>query len=415
MDKILNIKEPFNLNRQDFAHNETAPLDGIRILDMSRLVAGNALTHVLADYGAEVIKIERPEQGDDLRNWCVKGMSLHWKVYARNKKSITLNLHSKRGRTILLDLVKSSHMLVENFLPGTLEKWNLGPTILHKVNRKLIIVRISGWGQSGPDRTVPGFGTLVEARSGFAAMNGFADRSPVLPPLALADMVAGLYGAVVALVALRHCEIKEGRGQVLDLPLFDPLLSILGPQAALYELTGQLPNRLGSQSNLTAPRNTYQCRDGKYVALSASMQSMYERLMRTIGRPELIKDERFSTNANRVKNNDQIDSIVARFIEKHDQNEALIIFREAGVTVGPVHNIEELLNDPLVKDNKVIIRVPDEDLNSVLMHNVAARLSETPGLIRSPAPKLGEHTVEILGSLGLQEADVKALKQQGVI
>ena len=411
----MNIKEPFDLNRQDFARNETAPLDGIRILDMSRLVAGNALTHVLADYGAEVIKIERPEQGDDLRNWRVEGMSVHWKVYARNKKSITLNLRSKRGRTILLDLVKSSHMLVENFLPGTLEKWDIGPSRLHKVNRKLIIVRISGWGQSGPDRTVPGFGSLVEARSGFAAMNGFADRSPVLPPLALADMVAGLYGAVAALVALRHCEVKEGRGQVLDLPLFDPLLSILGPQAALYELTGQLPSRLGSRSNLTAPRNTYQCRDGKYVALSASMQSMYERLMQTIGRPELIKDERFSTNANRVKNNDQIDSIVAQFIEKYDQNDALMIFREAGVTVGPVHNMEGLLNDPLVKDNKIIIRVPDEDLDSVLMHNVAARLSETPGLIRSPAPKLGEHTVEILGSIGLQKTDVESLKQRGVI
>ncbi len=371
-DRALKAEQPFDLNRQEFARAEAAPLDGIRVLDLSRLVAGNALTHVLADYGAEVIKVERPGQGDDLRNWRVEGISIHWKVYARNKKSVTLNLRSERGRAILLDLVRSSHMLVENFLPGTLEEWDLGPDILHAVNYKLIIVRISGWGQSGPDRALPGFGSLVEARSGFAAMNGFADRPPVLPPLALADMVAGLYGAVAALVALRHCEVKEGRGQILDLPLFDPLLSILGPQAALYELT-------------------------------------------TIGRPELIEDERFLTNADRVDNNDQLDRVVADFIKKQDQRDVLNIFREAGVTVGPVHDTVGMLNDPLVKENGVIVRVPDDDIDSVLMHNIAARLSETPGLIRTPAPKLGEHTVEILCGIGIHEADVELLKQQGVI
>ena len=404
-----------DLIRQDFARDAAAPLDGVRILDLSRLVAGNALTHVLADFGAEVIKVERPGQGDDLRNWRVEGVSIHWKVYARNKKSITVNMRSDRGRAILLDLVKTAQMLVENFLPGTLEQWELGPDVLLAVNPKLIIVRISGWGQSGPDRSVPGFGSLVEARSGFAAMNGFADRPPVLPPLALADMVAGLYGAVAALVALRHCEVDQGKGQVVDLPLFDPLLSILGPQAALYELTGELPERLGSRSNLTAPRNSYRCRDGQFVALSASMQSMYERLMRTIGRPELIEDRRFLTNADRVRNNDQLDRIVAQFIENHDQHDALQIFRDAGVTVGPVHDTLGMLSDPLVKENKVMVRLPDEDIDSVVMHNVAARLSETPGLIRSPAPTLGEHNNEILGEIGIDETELSTLGEQGVI
>jgi crotonobetainyl-CoA:carnitine CoA-transferase CaiB-like acyl-CoA transferase len=379
------------------------------------LVAGNALTHVLADFGAEVVKVERPGQGDDLRNWRVEGVSIHWKVYARNKKSITVNMRSERGRAILLDLVKTSQMLVENFLPGTLEQWELGPDVLHAANPKLVIVRISGWGQSGPDRSVPGFGSLVEARSGFAAMNGFADRPPVLPPLALADMVAGLYGAVAALVALRHCEVDQGKGQVVDLPLFDPLLSILGPQAALYELTGELPERLGSRSNLTAPRNSYRCRDGQFVALSASMQSMYERLMRTIGRPELIEDNRFLTNADRVQNNDQLDRVVAQFIESHDQYDVLQIFRDAGVTVGPVHDTLGMLNDPLVKENKVMVRLPDEEIDSVVMHNVAARLSETPGLIRSPAPTLGEHNSEILGDIGIDETELSTLGEQGVI
>ena len=408
-------RDRIDLIQQDFARDAAAPLDGVRILDLSRLVAGNALTHVLADFGAEVVKVERPGQGDDLRNWRVEGVSIHWKVYARNKKSITVNMRSDRGRTILLDLVKTSQMLVENFLPGTLEQWELGPDVLHAANPKLVIVRISGWGQSGPDRSVPGFGSLVEARSGFAAMNGFADRPPVLPPLALADMVAGLYGAVAALVALRHCEVDQGKGQVVDLPLFDPLLSILGPQAALYELTGELPERLGSRSNLTAPRNSYRCRDGQFVALSASMQSMYERLMRTIGRPELIEDRRFLTNADRVRNNDQLDRIVAQFIENHDQHDVLQIFRDAGVTVGPVHDTLGMLSDPLVKENKVMVRLPDEDIDSVVMHNVAARLSETPGLIRSPAPTLGEHNNEILGDIGIDETELFTLGEQGVI
>ena len=408
-------RDRIDLIQQDFARDAAAPLDGVRILDLSRLVAGNALTHVLADFGAEVVKVERPGQGDDLRNWRVEGVSIHWKVYARNKKSITVNMRSERGRAILLDLVKTSQMLVENFLPGTLEQWELGPEVLHAANPKLVIVRISGWGQSGPDRRVPGFGSLVEARSGFAAMNGFADRPPVLPPLALADMVAGLYGAVAALVALRHCEVDQGKGQVVDLPLFDPLLSILGPQAALYELTGELPERLGSRSNLTAPRNSYRCRDGQFVALSASMQSMYERLMRTIGRPELIEDNRFLTNADRVQNNDQLDRVVAQFIESHDQYDVLQIFRDAGVTVGPVHDTLGMLNDPLVKENKVMVRLPDEEIDSVVMHNVAARLSETPGLIRSPAPTLGEHNSEILGDIGIDETELSTLGEQGVI
>ena len=408
-------RDRIDLIQQDFARDAAAPLDGVRILDLSRLVAGNALTHVLADFGAEVVKVERPGQGDDLRNWRVEGVSIHWKVYARNKKSITVNMRSERGRAILLDLVKTSQMLVENFLPGTLEQWELGPDVLHAANPKLVIVRISGWGQSGPDRSVPGFGSLVEARSGFAAMNGFADRPPVLPPLALADMVAGLYGAVAALVALRHCEVDQGKGQVVDLPLFDPLLSILGPQAALYELTGELPERLGSRSNLTAPRNSYRCRDGQFVALSASMQSMYERLMRTIGRPELIEDSRFLTNADRVQNNDQLDRVVAQFIESHDQYDVLQIFRDAGVTVGPVHDTLGMLNDPLVKENKVMVRLPDEEIDSVVMHNVAARLSETPGLIRSPAPTLGEHNSEILGDIGIDETELSTLGEKGVI
>ena len=264
---VDNIKKP-PLSETEYRADASGPLDDIRVLDLSRLVAGNALTHFLADFGAEVIKVERPGYGDDLRNWRVDGISIHWKVYARNKKSVTLNFRQGKGRELLLELAETAQVLVENFIPGTLEKWNLGPEVLHRANPDLIIVRISGWGQTGPDRRFPGFGSLVEARTGFAAMNGFADRAPVLPPLALADMVAGLYGGVATLVALRHREVSGGAGQVIDLPLFDPLLSILGPQAAEYELTGEIPIRMGSGIHTTAPRNVYCCGAVSYTHLT---------------------------------------------------------------------------------------------------------------------------------------------------
>lgn len=399
----------------EYRPDASGPLDDLRVLDLSRLVAGNTLTHFLADFGAEIIKIERPGYGDDLRNWRVDGISVYWKVYARNKKSVTLNFRQDKGRELLLELAETAQILVENFIPGTLEKWNLGPEILHEVNPDLIVVRISGWGQTGPDKRFPGFGSLVEARTGFAALNGFADRAPVLPPLALADMVAGLYGGVATLVALRHREVSGGAGQVIDLPLFDPLLSILGPQAAQYELTGEIPTRMGSRLQATAPRNVYCCRDGRYVALSASMQSMFERLMETIGQPDFVTDPRFLTNADRVKHSDTLDSAIGKFIGSRSQAENLAIFQDSGVTVGPVHDIVGLLEDPLVKGREVIVRLPDDEMESLAMHNIPARLSVTPGLIRAPAPALGEHNVEVLTQLGYGNVDLTEFAEEGTI
>ncbi|MFP6727570.1 MAG: CoA transferase [Alphaproteobacteria bacterium] len=403
------------IRRRDYQPDAPAPLDGVRVLDLSRLVAGNALTHVLADYGAEVIKVERPGKGDDLRNWRVEGKSIHWKVYARNKKSITLNLGDKKGRELLLRLVEDAQVLVENFLPGKLEEWNLGPDALLERNPRLVIVRISGWGQTGPDRDNPGFGSLVEARTGFAAMNGFPDRPPVLPPLALADMVAGMYGGMVTLVALREVEINGGWGQVLDLPLFDPMLAILGPQAAEYQLTGKVSARSGSRSTTTAPRNTYQTRDSKYVALSASMQSMAERLFKTIRREDLIDDPRFKTNADRVRNNDILDPIIGEFMAQHDQAELLAVFKAAGVTVGPVHDTAAMLDDRMVQEREIMLRFPDEEMGELYMHNVAAHLSQTPGQIRHPAPFLGQHNNEIFCALGFTPEEIATLRKEDVI
>jgi len=411
---VDNIKK-HPLSEIEYRPDASGPLDDIRVLDLSRLVAGNALTHFLADFGAEVIKVERPGYGDDLRNWRVDGISIHWKVYARNKKSVTLNSRKGKGRELLLELAETAQVLVENFIPGTLEKWDLGPEVLHRANPDLVVVRISGWGQTGPDRGFPGFGSLVEARTGFAAMNGFADRAPVLPPLALADMVAGLYGGVATLVALRHREVSGGAGQVIDLPLFDPLLSILGPQAAQYELTGKIPTRMGSQIHTTAPRNVYCCRDGRYVAVSASMQSMFERLMETIGQPGFTSDPRFLTNADRVKHADTLDSVIAEFIENRSQVENLAIFQDAGVTVGPVHDVAGLLEDALVRERGVIVRLPDDEMDILSMPNIPARLSATPGLIRDPAPALGEHHAAILAQLGYRDADLAEFAKEDII
>src|ERR1043165_1919392 len=254
-----------------FRPEAACPLDGIRVLDLSRLVAGNMVSLQLADFGGEVIKIEDPRKGDPLRDWRTNGLSVHWKVYARNKKSVTLNLRAPEGLDLLRKLVATAHVFIENFRPGTLEEMGIGPGALHAINPKLIIVRVSGWGQDGPYRLKPGFGSLVEGMSGFAAKNGFDDRPPVLPPLALADTIAGLYGAMAVMIPLRDTEQTRGKGQVTALPLLDPIFSILGPEAALYQLTQRIEPRVGSRSNNTAPRNVYETSDGHFISISASI------------------------------------------------------------------------------------------------------------------------------------------------
>jgi crotonobetainyl-CoA:carnitine CoA-transferase CaiB-like acyl-CoA transferase len=397
-----------------FDPSATPPLAGIRVLDLSRLVAGNMVSLQLADHGAEVIKIEDPKTGDPLRAWRVKGLSLHWKVYARNKKSLALSLRPPEGRALLLDLAATAHVLIENFRPGTLEEIGLGPADLHARNPNLIIVRVTGFGQDGPYRDRPGFGTLVEAMSGFAAKNGFADRPPVLPPLALADMVAGLYGAYAVMIALRVVE-HGGKGQVIDLPLLDPVISILGPEAATYRVSGALPQRTGSRSLTTSPRNVYATADGRFIAISASIQAMAERLFRAIGRADMIDDPRFRTNTDRVRNIDACDGAVAAFIAARTLDENMQIFQQADVTATPVYEIDQLLDDPHVQARGVLVEAPDAEAGSVTMHNIVPRLSDTPGALRLPAPVLGEHTQEILDSIGYDAERREELIRMGVI
>jgi crotonobetainyl-CoA:carnitine CoA-transferase CaiB-like acyl-CoA transferase len=400
--------------RITFDPTAPAPLDGIRVVDLSRLVAGNMVSLQLADQGAEVIKIEDPKVGDPLRAWRVNGLSLHWKVYARNKKSLAINLRPQAGRDALLDLLATSQVLIENYRPGTLEQMGLGPEILHARNPSLIIVRITGFGQDGPYRDRPGFGTLVEAMSGFASKNGYEDRPPVLPPLAMADMVAGLYGAYAVMVALRVVE-RGGKGQIIDLPLLEPMISVLGPDAAAYRVSGDKPRRTGSRSLTTSPRNVYGTSDGRFIAISASIQAMAERLFRAIGRPDMIEDPRFRTNTDRVRNIDACDGIVAAWIAERTLADNMAVFEASEVTATPIYEIDQLLDDPHVQARGVLVEAPDDEAGSVLMHNIIPRLSDTPGRLRLPAPSLGQHTSSILESIGYDAARLAALVTDGVI
>lgn len=402
------------LHKRDYEPAARGPLSGVRVLDLSRLVAGNTLTQLLGDFGAEVVKVE-PPAGDTLRAWKTKDVETNWRIYARSKKSLALDLRKPGAKELLLALAARAQVFIESFRPDTLEKMGLAPEVLLGANPRLVIVRISGFGQEGPYRRRPGFGTLVEGMSGFASFNGFADREPVLPPIYLADTIAGLYGASGVLIALREVEVNGGRGQVIDLPLLDPLFSVLGPQAANYRLTGQVKPRSGSRSTNSGPRNAYRCSDGLYVCLSASTQKMADRTFRAIGRPELIEDPRYSTNAQRVKNAEQLDAIIGAFIAQRTQKENVAFFEEAEVTIGPIYDVRQILEDPHVIERELLAEYPDPQMGSFPMHPVVPRLTGTPGSIRTPAPALGQHNRELLREVGVDDARYAQLLESGVV
>jgi len=401
--------------KQPFEPDREGPLRGVRVLDFSRLVAGNMLSLQLADFGAEVVKVESPGTGDTLRDWREAGISVHWKVYARNKKSITLDLKSPEAPGIILDLAAHFDVLIESFRYRYLEKLGVGPDQLHARNPKLVVVRVSGFGQTGPYAKRPGFGTLVEAMSGFASRNGFDDREPVLPPLAMADMIAGLSGAMATVIAVRNIEVNGGRGQVIDVSLLESIFSILGPEAAIHKLSRKIRKRVGSASEGTSPRNVYPTSDGGWVAISASTQAMTERLFRVIGRDDLNRNPDFRTNTERVKRRPEVDAIVGGFIKQRTLADAIRFFEEAEVTAAPVYDIGQFLDDPHVQQRGIVVEAPDDEMGGVPMHAVVPRLSGTPGLLRSPAPAIGQHNREIFTRIGYSDERIAALAQKGVI
>lgn len=404
-----------SLPKRDFDAGQRGPLHGVRVLDFSRLVAGNMVSLQLADFGAEVVKVEAPGRGDTLRDWREAGISVHWKVYARNKKSITLDLKAAEAPGIVLDLAAHFDVMIESFRYRYLEKLGVGVEQLAARNPRLVLVRVSGFGQTGPYARRPGFGTLVEAMSGFAARNGFEDREPVLPPLAMADMIAGLYGAMATVIAVREVEVNGGRGQVIDLSLLDAMVSILGPEAAIHRLSGKIRRRVGSASESTSPRNVYATRDGGWVAISASTQAMTERLFTAIGRADLNADVRFKTNAERLKRRDEVDAIVGGWIGTRTLAEAIAFFEEAGVTAAPVYDIAQFLADPHVQARGIVVEAPDDEMGAVPMHAVVPALSGTPGRLRTPAPKIGEHSDEVYARIGYPPERIAALRAAKVI
>ncbi|MBY0337625.1 MAG: CoA transferase [Acetobacteraceae bacterium] len=387
------------LPRKAFDPAARGPLHGVRVVDLSRLVAGNTLTKVLADAGAEVIKIEPPE-GDTLRAWRVQGVETSWKTICRNKLSVCLNLRDPEAIRVVRRLAGTAAILVESFRPGVLEAMGLAPEALLESNPRLVVLRISGWGQTGPYRHKPGFGTLVEGYSGFAAINGFADREPVLPPMFMGDTYAGLQGAASAMIALRHAE-ATGEGQVVDLSLFEPIFGVLEPQMANWRLTRRLKPRTGSRSTNTAPRNAYRTRDGGWVCLSASTQGMTEKLFRAIGRPDLIADPRYATNPERVKRAEELDAVIGAFVAERTLAETCAFFDEAGVTIGPIMDAERLEQDAYLAEREALVEVPDADMPGGMlpMAGEAPRLSRTPNILARPAPRLGEHNAAVLEPL----------------
>ena len=390
-------------------------LSSLRVIDCSRLIAGGVLATVLADHGADVVKVENPRGGDPLRTWLRDRGELWWKVYARGKRSVTLNLAHPRGQALLRRLARDTDVLIENFVPGTFERWGLGWDALSAENPRLVFARISGWGQDGPYRDRPGFGTMVEAMSGFAVTTGPADRPPTLPSFPLADMVAALAGASAVLAALRHRDQVSGRGQVVDVALYEPLLGLLGPDAARHALDGTVRTRAGNASDNSSPRGTYRTRDGKWVALSASTPTSARALFAGLGVAHLLEDPRFATNDARVANNDAVDAELSRAIGDRTLDEMVALAETAQLTLSPVYDIADIVKDPHVIARKILVDVADDELGAVRMAAPAPRLGQTPAEIRWTGPPLGAHNREVYGALGIDDAELADLRRDGIV
>ncbi|GAA4023084.1 CoA transferase [Streptomyces plumbiresistens] len=392
------------------------PLTGLRVLDLATLFAGPLAATMLGDFGAEVIKVEHPTRPDPSRGHgpSKNGVGLWWKLLGRNKRTITLNLSTPGGRDTLLRLAATADVVIENFRPGTLEKWDLGWEELSAANPRLVLTRVTGFGQFGPYAHRPGFGTLAEAMSGFAAITGEADASPTLPPFGLADSIAGLATAYAVMTALAARD-RTGEGQVVDMAIIEPILTVLGPQPTWYDQLGYVQERTGNRSANNAPRNTYRTADGSWVAVSTSAQSIAERVMRLVGRPELIDEPWFATGAERAAHSDVLDEAVGSWIAERTRTEVLAAFEKAEAAVAPIQDVRDVMADPQYQALDTVTTVDDPELGPLRMQNVLFRLSATPGAIRWTGRPHGADTVEVLTELGLTPADLAALREEGTV
>jgi crotonobetainyl-CoA:carnitine CoA-transferase CaiB-like acyl-CoA transferase len=395
----------------------TGPLDGIRVLDASTVLAGPLCAQILGDFGAEVIKIEHPTRGDSMRGHghSKDGHGLWWKMLARNKRCIGLYLGDPDGAEIFKSLAATADVIVENFRPGTLERWGIGPEVLRASNPGLVLVRVTGFGQTGPYAARAGFGTLAEAMSGFAAITGDPDGPPTLPPFGLADSICGIAGANAATMALYHRDARGGTGQDIDLSILEPIVTALGPQLITYDQLGITQTRTGNRSENNAPRNTYRTKDDRWVAISTSADSIARRVMELVGHPEVCEEPWFATGKGRAEHGDVLDTYVGEWIAQRTRDEVIDGFEQADAALAPVYDAADLMDDPHVVATQMVATVQDEDLGPVRMQNVLFRMSETPGAIRHAGRALGADTDAILGELGLDAARITDLRERGVV
>lgn len=398
------------LPRRRYEPDARGPLAGVCVLDLTRLVSGAQLGLVLGDLGADVIKVERPGGGDPFRHTTVDGYDAYWQAYGRNKRSITLELSERRGRELLLRLAERADLLVENFTPGVLERLCGGPDALLERNPALVIVRISGWGQTGPHARRPGFGTLAEAYSGFTYLNGPADGPPVQAPLSLADTVAGTYAASAALAALWEVRVNGGAGQVVDVSLYEPLFSIMGADATAYAARGRLRGR-GDGAGVSSVRGVFPTSDDRWVAISAATDETAARFFAAIEREDLLGDPRFATSEARLAHRDELHEALVPEFRRFSREEILALAGEHRLTVGPVLDLLDALADEHYRARETVVELED----GVVAPNVVPRLSGTPAAIRRPAPQLGEHNAEVYGELGIGADELARLAEDGVL
>ena len=397
------------------------PLAGLKVLDLSIIVAGGTASSLLSDFGAEVVKVERPGTGDPLRNWgpFANGVSLWWKVHSRNKKSVTLNLGTPEGQELLRQLAKEADVLIEGFRPGAMERWGLGPGDLQAVNPKLVMLRYSGFGQSGPYKDRPGFGTIAECMSGFVGMTGFQDTPPVLPPIPLADEIAGVFGAMAGMMALYHRDASgdaNAKGQVVDVSLFEPLFRLCIPHITMFDMLGINRERVGNDFPDAAPRSLYKTADDRWLGLSATSQSTFEGLAKAMGMEKLLERPEFKNNAARLENRDALNDELNGWLSQRELKETLDQLIPAGGVVGPVYDAAQIMDDPHYQAREDIIDIDDPELGLTKMVGVVPKFSETPGAVEHAGPVVGEHNQYIYASwLGLCEEELAEMNRQGTI
>lgn len=401
---------------------EKTPLEGLRVLDLSTMISGGFATTQLADFGADVIKVEHPEYLDPIREWgpFYEGASLWWKGLARNNRCITLDLSTERGQELARELAADVDIVFENFRPGTAERWNLGYEDLKAVNEEVVMVRLSGYGQTGPRSQNRGFGSIAEGISGFAHVNGFPDREPLLPPMPLADLTAAQQAVQGAMFAVFEREIGpdgegSGTGQVVDVSLYEPLFRLFVGDVEAYDKLGHVPKRVGNSSETSAPRNVYEAEDG-YVALSASAQSIFENVMSAIDREDLVDDPRFEDNSTRVENHEALDEIIEGWTQERSREEVIDVMTEHGAIVGPIYDIADIFEDEQYEARNDIVEAADEEIGPLKTHAAIPKLSRTPGEVRHAGPAPGAHNEEVyLEEVGLSRDRYETLREEKVI